>query len=505
MTTLLSAHIGNLTGVRRLAAAGAMGAVAALGQAPFDLWPLSILAFAGALMVFSLAPTPRAATYVMWAGGTGYFAVALHWIVEPFLVDVARHGWMAPFALLFLAGGLALFWAAAGRIAFWLAPSPRLRVWVFAGLLVLAEYARAHVFTGFPWAHPGHILIDTGLLPVSTWVGAHGLTTLVIFTAALAAYLSLRWSVFWGFAALLPISVAGILATIPATPAPHAAAPIIRLVQPNAPQHLKWRPHMIPVFFQRGLDLTAAPPKDGIPDPDLIIWPETSLPETLNWSETSRARLAEAANGASVLVGARRLDGEYGRNTMAMLDQMGEITTLYDKHHLVPFGEYLPFDNFMAQIGLRGLAVLLPGGYRPGPGPVTFDLPAELGTVFPMICYEAIFPGYIRTVPRPDWMVHITNDAWFGTFSGPYQHLALARLRAAEQGLPVLRAANTGISAVIDARGQVVDALALGTTGYLDAPLPPALPPTVYARLGDVPIIMLVLILTGGAIIRARR
>jgi apolipoprotein N-acyltransferase len=205
-----------------------------------------------------------------------------------------------------------------------------------------------------------------------------------------------------------------------------------------------------------------------------------------------------------VLVGAQRFAGLGARNTAVLLTPSGDIAQVHDKHHLVPFGEYMPGGAMAATLGLRGLAEVLGGGYSPGPGPALIDLGGGLGRAFPMICYEAIFPGYIRQVPRPDWMVHVTNDAWFGSFSGPYQHLAIARLRAAEQGLPVLRAANTGVSAVIDGYGRVLAALPLNTAGYLDAALPPALRPTLYARTGDLPLLLLVLFATGAGVWRGR-
>jgi apolipoprotein N-acyltransferase len=292
------------------------------------------------------------------------------------------------------------------------------------------------------------------------------------------------------------------LALLPPAPAPGPDAPVVRLVQPNAPQHLKWREDMIPVFFQRALDLTAATPEG--PPPALVVWPETTLPVLLERSDAARARIAAAAQGAQVLLGGQRFEGFRARNTSALLAPDGRIAQVYDKHHLVPFGEYMPGGAAAEALGLGGLAEVLAGGYSPGPGPALIDMGGALGRAFPMICYEAIFPGYIRQVDRPGWMVHLTNDAWFGNFSGPFQHLALARLRAAEQGLPVLRAANTGVSAVIDARGHVAAALPLNAAGFLDAALPPPLPPTVYARTGDLPALLLALLATAAALASGR-
>ncbi len=493
---------------RRLLLAALAGAGGALGLAPFDLWPVGWVGFAGLPALVALAPTPARAALLGWVAGAAYFAVALHWIVEPFFVDAARHGWMAPFALVFMAGGLALFWGAAAWLAARLVKGDRLglRLLAFAGLLTLAEGARATLLTGFPWAHPGHILIGSPLLALSAWIGPHGLTALVlgVGAGAAAAWLSKPWRAAVWAGGVAFATIAAVL-LVPPAPMPAPDAPVVRLVQPNAPQHLKWREDMIAVFFDRALDLTAAPPAEGGVAPSLVVWPETALPVLLERSDAARARIAGAAGSAQVLLGGQRFEGFRARNTSALLAPGGMIRQVYDKHHLVPFGEYMPGGAAADALGLTGIAEILAGGYSPGPGPTLLDIGGDFGRAFPMICYEAIFPGYIRQVDRPDWMVHLTNDAWFGSFSGPYQHLAIARLRAAEQGLPVLRAANTGVSAVIDARGRVLGEVAMNEAGFLDAALPPALPPTIYAFVGDWPVIVLVLFATTLAVLAGHR
>jgi apolipoprotein N-acyltransferase len=491
---------------RARAGAAAGGALAALALAPFNLWPLLFPAFALVAVLVATAPAPREAAWRAWAAGAGWFGVTMHWIVQPFFVDPVATGWMAPFALVLLAGGLALFWALAGWLSGWHATRLRAgpaRALGFAGLLTLAEALRGVAFTGLPWAEPGHGLIASEALALSAYLGPAGLTLLVLTLSAAGAALFLSRH---RTLAVLPLAFGvalGLLPLTPPAPAPAAEAPILRIVQINAPQHLKWQPEMIPVFFDRGLALTAAAP-GPLGAPDLVVWPETSLPDLLGRSEASRARIARAAAGADVLIGGQRYAGTEPRNMLAHLDPVGEIASLYDKHHLVPFGEYLPLRGWAEGLGLRGLAQQLAGGYRPGPGPALMDL-GPLGRAFPMICYEAIFPRHIFAVDRPDWLVQVTNDAWFGSFAMPYQHLALARLRAAEQGLPLIRAANTGVSAVIDARGALVATLAMDTQGILDTPLPAALPPTLYARGGDLPAMILALIVTLSGLLPARR
>lgn len=484
---------------RALAAFG--GAVAALALPPFDAWYVTFPAFALIAVLVATASDPRTAAWRAWAAGAGCFAVSMHWIVQPFFVDAVATGWMAPFALVLLAGGLALFWALAGWAAAKITAGTG-RALVFAGLLTLTEALRGHIFTGLPWAEPGHGLIDSQALALSAYGGSYGLTLLVLTLSAASATFYLTKGPIWAGGPLAVGLVLGLIPSAPPMPEPGPDAVVIRIVQINAPQHLKWQREMIPVFFDRGLALTASAASPLGP-PDLVIWPETSLPNILDRSEEARAQIALAAGGADVLIGGQRYAGLEPRNVLVHLDGQGDIAGAYDKHHLVPFGEYLPLRDVAERLGFQGLAQQLSGGYRPGEGPALMDLGA-LGQAFPMICYEAIFPSYIRAVDRPDWMVQVTNDAWFGSFAMPYQHLALARLRAAEQGLPLIRAANTGVSALIDARGAVTHALPMDMQGVLDARLPPALPPTLYARTGDIPALILAIFVTLAGLVAGR-
>lgn len=485
---------------RALAAFG--GGVAALALPPFNAWYAIFPTFALIAALVAMAETPRSAAWRAWAAGAGWFAVSMHWIVQPFFVDAWATGWMAPFALVLLAGGLALFWGLAGWISARLCSGPA-RALVFAGLLTLTEALRGHIFTGLPWAEPGHGLIDSQALALSAYGGPYGLTLLVLTLSASSTVIYLARGPLWAGWPLAAGLAVGVIPLAPPAPEPAPDAPVLRIVQINAPQHLKWQRDMIPVFFDRGLMLTATE-AGPLGPPDLIIWPETSLPNILHQSENARARLAEASGPAEVLIGGQRYAGVEPRNVLAHLDAAGNVASVYDKHHLVPFGEYLPLRGLTERLGLRGLAQMLSGGYRSGEGPALMDLGA-FGQAFPMICYEAIFPGYIRAVDRPDWMVQVTNDAWFGSFAMPYQHLALARLRSAEQGLPLVRSANTGVSALIDARGTVTHSLPMDVQGVLDVRLPPGLPPTFYARAGDLPPLMLAIFVTLSGLAVARR
>ena len=476
------------------------GAVGALALAPFDLWFVVFPAFAALIAIVAMSGAPRLAARRAWMGGLGWFGVSLHWIVQPFFVDAVATGWMAPFALVLMAGGAALFWAVPGWLAVRTCSSNGARAVAFAMMLFFAEAARGRVFSGLPWAQPGHGLIGSNALWTSAWIGPLGLSFLVLGVGGLAALLWLSRRPVW---AVFPIGLGLALGAWPMSPtlAPPSET-VARLVQINAPQHQKWDPEWIPVFYARALSLTAQAP-GPLGAPDLVIWPETSLPEILRNSDVVRADISAAAGPATVIVGAQRYAGLQPRNVLAVLGAGGEVTAVYDKHHLVPFGEYLPLRNLAEALGLRGIAARLQGGYWPGDGPETLDLD-DLGRVFPMICYETIFPRYLRQVERPDWQVVLTNDAWFGSFAMPYQHLALAQLRAAESGVPVLRVANTGVTAVIDAQGRILDALPMDQSGVIDTAVPSALPPTAFARFGHLPVFILALCVLVVTIVRTR-
>ena len=473
-------------GWRGTGAAFGLGAVMAAGQAPLGWWFLTLPALAYFLRRLSLANAAQAG-WIGWFGGAGYFGVALNWIVSPFLVDAAATGWMAPFALILMAFGLALFWAAACYTALrWLKPLPGLVL-----TLTLADLTRGYVLTGFPWALIGHVWIDTPMAQMAALIGPTGLTLLTVVIAALAASLQPR------FVALAAgVAVAGWSYGLWTLSQPDAIAPKItlRLVQPDAPQDAKWDPDHAQVFFDRLMAATAAPGSPETGKPDLIIWPETSLPYSIEPGSALPGMIAEAGHGAMVAVGVERIlrDGaDYrGFNSLQVYGPLGLIAS-YDKHHLVPFGEYIPLGDLAYDLfGIDAFAARAGHAYSAGPGPQVLDLGA-LGHVLPLICYEAVFPQDLRTSVRPDWILQITNDAWFGTMSGPFQHAAQARLRAIEQGLPLVRVANTGVTEVIDARGRVTASLPFGTQGYLDAALPGPLPATLYSLHGEIPLILL--------------
>lgn len=465
-------------------AAFGVGLVMATGQAPLGFWALALPALTALLALMARAAGPAQAAWIGLFGAMGYFGLALAWLVEPFLIDVARHGWMAPFAVVLMAGGLGLFWAAAAALGH-LAGKGRWRPLALAASLAAAELGRGYVLTGFPWALIGHVWIDTPLAQVAALIGPSGLTLLTTLAAALPLMLG-------GFGLVAAVALLGAAFAFGllrlSAPEPADQPITLRLVQPNAAQEDKWDPARARMFFQRQLDFTAA-----LPRPDLVIWPETAVPYLLDQNPELGPVIADAAGGATVVLGIQRSEGARFWNSMAVIAPDGAVRAIYDKHHLVPFGEYIPFGDLASEwLGLTAFAARDGNAYSAGPGPSLIDLGSGLGRVLPLICYEAVFPQDLRGLPaRADWLLQITNDAWFGTLTGPYQHFAQARLRAIEQGLPLVRVANTGVSGVIDARGRVRASIPLGQAAWLDAPLPGALVQPPYAGWGEGPVLVL--------------
>ncbi len=481
------------------AAALAAGVAAGLAHPPFGLLP-GLLGYAVLLHLLDGRDRPSA-FFRAWLAGVGYFAVGVSWVVEPFMVDAENQGWMAPFALVLMAGGLAVFWGLAGLLYRALKPRGIGRVLVFAGCLGGFEWLRGHVFTGFPWNLAGETWA-AGSAPsqAAAYVGAYGLTWITVALAAAPQLLIRRQSrlagalvTVLGLAALYGLG-AWRLHTAPPTP---GGPPLIRIVQANIDQKEKWRPENLEWIFQTYVDLSRSVGNA----PPLVVWPEGALPVVINDfiapDSPYAARLRDAvAPGQTLLMGVNRAeagpDGKarYFNSLMAFHREPDglRIVAVYDKHRLTPFGEFLPFGELATRIGLRSL-VHMPDDFTAGAPPKPISIPGA-PLVQPLICYEALFPGLTGHVAqasgaRPKWILNISNDAWFGATSGPLQHLNIASYRAIEQGLPIVRSTPTGVSAVIDANGRVLLSFGLGRAGVMDMPLPPALEPTLYSHLGD--------------------
>lgn len=515
-------------GWRRRVAAFVAGAVGALAMPPFGLWPVLALSLPVAVWLIDGAGgrtpmrTALAAAAIGWWFGFGYFLAGLWWLGAAFLVEAEEFAWALPLGVLGLPAGLAFFPAFGFGVArlLW-SPGPA-RILAFAAGLATAEWLRGHILTGFPWNSLGLALgQELYLAQAAALVGLYGLT--VLAAAAFAAPATLadeggRWRRLGPSAAGLAVlaAMAGYgLWRVPSAPSPTVPGVVLRIMQPNLPQDAKFRPENREAILNHYLALSENGPADGPAGMDGVthlVWPESAFPFLLARDPDALGAIAALLPPGAVLVtGAARamepLPGETSLrffNAIQVVDDEGRITGIYDKVHLVPFGEYLPLDGLLRRLGLRQF-VHAPGGFEAGRERTLLPVPG-LPPVAGLICYEAIFPGEVlpQDGTRPGVFVNVTNDAWFGKTPGPYQHTAQARLRSIEQGIPLIRAANTGISAVVDGYGRLVASLPLGAEGVLDASLPEALPATIYARSGDVIFWFLTLSAAVGAMVARR-
>jgi apolipoprotein N-acyltransferase len=452
----------------------------------------------------------RRAAAIGWGFGFGQFLVGMHWIFYPFLVDTLEHAWQIPFVAILFPGGLALFAAAACAIALWLwKPGPS-RIFTLAACYATAEWLRGHILTGLPWNLPAYGWeASLGVMQSMALFGAYGLSLLtVLFGAALAELFGARPRTVFP-AALAAVFVAlwlGGELRLATTPTVYFADVRLRLVQPNVPQDEKYVRELAPRNWQTLMDLSnrAAPQK-----PTIVVWPEAAPPVLLQHAPDAldAITILTGGTGRTLITGNQRIDLAAGHrrfyNSLYVFGRGGQLLVTYDKFHLVPFGEYLPLEPLMKSLGITEL-VGFPGSFTAGDGPHTVKIPGA-PDAGPLICYEVLFPGAVVGESRPGWLVNVTDDSWFGPWAGPRQHLLAARARAIEEGLPIARAANTGISAVIDPVGRIVAALDLDRSGVVDSGLPRALGATLYARFGDLGFYILLLLCAGLSWVLARR
>jgi apolipoprotein N-acyltransferase len=513
-------------GWRRVLVAFLAGAFATLALAPLNIWPAPFLAFPILIWLIDGSAAGRlggtlAAAGAGWWFGFGYFVVGLYWIGNALLVDAKTFGWLLPFAVVALPAALAVFTAlgtALARLLWGRGPS---RVLALAIGLTVSEWLRGHLFTGFPWNAFGYALASP--LPLAqgaALVGIWGLTFLAVAIYAAPAVLAddrgdtrRPWvAPALGAALLAALAVYGAL-RLQATPTTFVDGVRLRIMQPDLQQDEKFNYSQKQQVMDRYLalsDRASGPRSSGLRDVTHLIWPESAFPFFLTRDAGALAQIAALLPAGTVLItgAVRAPEGvpeaavTRAYNSVYVIDHDGSILSVYDKVHLVPFGEYLPFQEFLEQLGLQQITKLR-GGFIPGDRHRVLKVP-RAPDVLPLICYEIVFPEAVPRGERPGWMVNLTNDGWFGVSPGPYQHLQQARIRAVEQGLPLVRAANTGISAVIDPVGRIIDRLPLGTDGVLDARLPQPIPLTPYARMGDLPT-GLVLALALAVVMRSRR
>ncbi len=488
----LAGRILLLGGWRRAGLAIVAGAIGALAMPPFGVFAAMAVSFT--LLVWLLDgitgdPTSngtlnlRAAFFTGWLFGFGYFVAGLWWLGNALLVDASGFAWAIPLAVLGLPALLAIFYGLAAVLARLVWSDGMGRIAALAFGFGLAEWLRGTIATGFPWNAIGYAAMPVPLMMQSSYVlGLFGVTALSVFVFASPALLGTRRGAVPGILLAVILSAAHVgygawrLNLAPSDTSEQRQISV-RLVQPAIDQAQKMENSDRIGIFEKHLALTSAPPAAGHKRPDVIVWPETSVPFILTENPDALVRIGDALQDGQVLItGAVRAE-ERGAglppryyNSIYMIDDKGQILGASDKVHLTPFGEYVPFEDVLRRFGIEEL-ISLPGGFSPAASRSPLTLPSGI-SFYPLICYEAIFPGEVPPdLAGANAILNITNDAWFGATPGPYQHFLQSRLRAVERGVPLLRDANNGISAVIDPLGQVVDGLALNVTGAVDTTL----------------------------------
>jgi apolipoprotein N-acyltransferase len=524
-------------GWRRILIAVLAGAGSALALPPISLWPAPFITFPILVWLVDGAAAGRlgpvwASASCGWWFGFGFFLAGLYWVGNAFLVDAKTFGWLLPIAVTALPAGMALYTAFGLALARVLWTRGATRVLALATGLTVSEWLRGHLFSGFPWNTFGYALVSPlWLAQGAALIGIWGLTFVAVAVYASPAVLADDRSVTkrpW-----VPVALSGMLIVALAAfgavrlamlPTSYVDGVRLRIMQPNVTQDAKFNPsrkrEVMGHYLALSDRVTEAQPT-GLPGVTHLIWPESAFPFFLTRDAEALAEIAQLLRATTVLItGAIRPPATtpiaQAYNSIYVIGADGLIVSIYDKVHLVPFGEYLPFRNVVERLGLKQL-IKLPGGFIAGDRRRNQEVPGA-PSFLPLVCYEIIFPGdsvphserpgwlydhfgrYVGwplvagSAERPGWMLNLTNDGWFGTSAGPYQHFQQARVRAIEEGLPLVRVANTGISAVVDPLGRIIRQLPLGIEGVLDAPLPQPVARPPYSRTGDAPLgVMLIL------------
>ena len=503
--TRLHQAIGALSGWSRAAVAVLAGSLSVLAFAPFYASPVLFLTLPVFVWLIDKSTTPRDAGIAGWFFGFGYFFFNLVWIGEAFLVEADKFAWLLPFAVTLLPAGLALFWgwAAALMRRFW--STGFARVLIFAIVLSVAEWLRGHIFTGLPWNVPGYALTAPLELMQSAGVfGIYGLTliALVVFAAPLVLLADEKsgGKAHWLMAsaiALLPLALLFAYGAYKlSAPQEFAGGVKLRIVQPSVLQTEKWRPEFQRRIFDDHLALSktnAQGVADDLTGVTHVIWPEAAMPFFPLEAPKALEEIASMLpGGVTLITGALRRDPAGSNtpqtkvfNSVLAFNDSAELTAAFDKIHLVPFGEYLPAEKMLTAFGLKKLTAGR-GAFQSGPAPRQLMAVAGLPPIAALVCYEVLFPNEIVQVgARPGLLLNVTNDGWFGNSTGPRQHFHQSRVRAVEQGVPLIRAANNGISAVVDANGRIIAELGMNVRGVIDSALPAAGPLPPYGRYGD--------------------
>ncbi|GBF59189.1 apolipoprotein N-acyltransferase [Candidatus Phycosocius bacilliformis] len=478
-----------------------LGALAVLGHAPFHIWPAFAFALCGLILLldgaFLSARPKRSAFWRAWAWGFGYFLAGMFWVGNAFLVDAEKFATLMPFAVAALPAGLALFWGLAGLVAarFW--SSGLSRLIVFATCVAAVEYARGHVFTGLPWNLPAYIWKPGGAISqVAALIGPYGLTLISLFVLSLPLILISTATVraqaaYGGVGLVLILACFGYGALKLQAEGPVSAqtgtGPVIAAGQAGFSQKEVWDPANTTRVVTTYLDLLETPDAEKA---DILVWPEGAFPFLLLEEPVVLEAIQGRLGDRTLALGSIRRDllagqARYNNSILVFDVEDGGLTTraVYDKYHLVPFGEYLPFRTIFEKFGIASL-VAYDGEMTPGVGPGTLAVP-KAPLADPRVCYEIVFPHFNpKATDQAAWILNVSVDAWYGDLLGPDQHYAQARYRAIETGMPVVRAASGGWSAIVDRLGRPVAEHRTGA-GYATARLPAFKGSSPYARIGD--------------------
>jgi apolipoprotein N-acyltransferase len=483
----VSARTRALPSIMQYVAALALGLIAAYSHVPWGWWGLYFLCVPVLLTLLYQAQSPMRGVGLSFCWAFGYFLPNVAWISRALTIDAEQFGWMVPVAIIVIPAYLALFYAVAARILMLYRGHVGTFAMAFAALWFLAELARGHWLFAFPWALSGYIWAETlPMLQLTSIVGIEGLSALTLFTSA-SLWLTVYKSGWQRTVAIIPLlcMVGGFFWGQQRLQNETMLTDVkVRLVQPNISQSLKWDADQTAHNYQILLELSATPTDTT---PDLVIWPETASPYMLDTNLGQRLRaVAALAPHGHLMAGSNRatfdpITGELKElwNSLLTINQRGQIIDIYDKHHLVPFGEYAPLRAWLPVEKITQGSL----DFSRGHGARTVTSLADIPPFSPLICYEAIFSSAVTARgQRPEWLLNITNDAWYGDSAGPYQHAAIARVRAIEEGLPMVRVANTGISFMADAYGRMRVQTSLNAAAVKDTLLPASLPPTLYSR-----------------------
>lgn len=476
-------------GWKRLFCLFTLGALASLAMPPVGAFWILFLCVPGFIILSQESESKWQSFSAGWAFGAGYFIAGLYWVSIALFVDLSSFWWVLPLSAIVGPGLLGLYYGFIPLLVRRWQNDSIAYALMFCALWAAVEWIRGHAFTGFPWNLPGYAWSKfSAVLQISSIIGIYGLTLLtLLWSLIFLVWPHRRLRNVLALSFIFVFAYGG--ARLYLHPANANNTPfLLRIVQPNIPQTLKWDERAEGDNFLLHLKLTGAR-KEGGKDPDIVIWPETALKADPAAVPDVIGAIAQYLPAQAILLtgslrGEEDENGMRFYNSVSAIDVRGSIGA-YDKHHLVPFGEYIPFRRYLDMTPIAaGIAKV--GDFSSGEGPTTLSLPHDIPALSPLICYEAIFPGAVTDRnDRPGWLLNVTNDAWYGKSFGPYQHFEISRMRAIEEGLPLARAANTGISGMIDPLGRITAKLDLNETSYIDATLPGALPPTLYSRFGD--------------------